>query len=128
MSETIKSNFSMVLVFCSAVLTTYAQLIIKWRVSLAGSLPVDFTKKLVFLTGLLLDPLILTGILGAFCAGLAWMAAMTKLELSYAYPFISLSFVLVFIFSVYLFHETVTAPKVLGMLLIIAGIIVTSRG
>jgi drug/metabolite transporter (DMT)-like permease len=128
MSESIKSNSSMVLVFCSAVLTTYAQLIIKWRVSRAGPLPVEFTKKIVFLIGLLLDPLILSGILGAFLAGLGWMAAMTKLELSYAYPFMSLSFVLVFIFSVYLFHETVSAPKVLGMLLIIAGLIVTSRG
>lgn len=118
----------MVLVFCSALLTTYAQLIIKWRVSHAGPLPLDLSRKVVFLAGLLLDPWILTGILGAFFGGLAWMAAMTKLELSYAYPFISLSFVLVFMFSVYLFNETVTAPKVLGMLLIIAGIIVTSRG
>jgi len=53
---------------------------------------------------------------------------MTKLELSFAYPFISLSFVLVFVFSALLFHETVTAPKVVGLLLIIAGIIVTGRG
>jgi len=56
------------------------------------------------------------------------MAAMTKLELSFAYPFMSLSFVLVFIFSALIFHESITTPKVLGMLLIIAGIVVIGRG
>jgi drug/metabolite transporter (DMT)-like permease len=115
-------------VFCAIVLTSYAQLIVKWRVSRAGSLPVDFTKKTIFLVGLLFDPFVLTGLLAALLAGLCWMAAMTKLELSFAYPFISLSFVLVFVFSAFLFHETITAPKVLGMLLIVAGIIVIGRG
>lgn len=115
-------------IFCTVVLTAYSQLIVKWRVSRAGPLPVDLAKKAVFLTGLMLDPWILTAILGVFFAGLGWMAAMTKLELSYAYPFMSLAFVLVLIFSAVLFHEAITAPKVLGMLLIIVGIVVTSRG
>lgn len=118
----------MALVFCTVVLTSYAQLIVKWRVSRAGSLPVDLVNKALFLIGLLFDPWVLTGLLSALLAGLAWMAAMTRLELSFAYPFISLSFVLVFVFSAFFFNETVTAPKVLGMLLIIAGIIVIGRG
>ena len=110
------------------MLTSYAQLIVKWRVSRAGALPIDFTQKALFLIGLLFDPFVLTGLLAALLAGLSWMAAMTKLELSFAYPFISLSFVLVIVFSAFLFHETITTPKVLGMLLIIAGIIVIGRG
>lgn len=118
----------MALVLCAVVLTSYAQLIVKWRVSLAGQLPVEFTKKVLFLVGMLFDPWVMTGLLGALLAGLAWMAAMTKLELSFAYPFVSLSFVLVFVFSAFLFHETITTPKILGMLLIIAGIIVIGRG
>lgn len=118
----------MALVFCTVVLTSYAQLIVKWRVSRAGPLPVDFTKKALFLTGMLFDPWVVTGLLGALLAGISWMAAMTRLELSFAYPFISLSFVLVIVFSALLFHETITTPKVLGMLLIIAGIIVIGRG
>ena len=118
----------MALVLCTVVLTSYAQLIVKWRVSRAGPLPVDFAKKALFLTGMLFDPFVITGLLGALLAGLAWMAAMTKLELSFAYPFVSLSFVLVFVFSAFLFHETITTPKILGMLLIIAGIIVIGRG
>jgi drug/metabolite transporter (DMT)-like permease len=118
----------MALVLCSVVLTSYAQLIVKWRVSRAGPLPLDFIKKVLFLVGMLFDPWVMTGLLSALLAGLAWMAAMTKLELSFAYPFVSLSFVLVFVSSAFLFHETITTPKILGMLLIIAGIIVIGRG
>ena len=118
----------MALVLCAVVLTSYAQVIVKWRVNLAGPLPVDLTKKALFFTALLFDPWVLSGWLGALLAGLLWMAAMTRLELSFAYPFVSLSFVLVFIFSALLFHETITMLKVLGMLLIITGIIVVGRG
>lgn len=52
---------------------------------------------------------------------------MTKFEISYAYPFMSSAFVLVFILSVFLFQETITWQKIIGLLLIVAGIIVTSR-
>ena len=53
---------------------------------------------------------------------------MTKFELSYAYPFMSLAFVLVLVLSAVLFHEPLTVPKILGVLLIIIGIVVGSRG
>ncbi|SEH05457.1 4-amino-4-deoxy-L-arabinose-phosphoundecaprenol flippase subunit ArnF [Candidatus Venteria ishoeyi] len=53
---------------------------------------------------------------------------MTKFELSYAYPFMSASFVLVFLISVILFQESITMYKVIGLGLIIIGIFVSSRG
>jgi len=43
----------------------------------------------------LFDPLIFSGFASAFIASFFWMAAMTKFELSYAYPFMSRVFVLV---------------------------------
>jgi multidrug transporter EmrE-like cation transporter len=63
-----------------------------------------------------------------FLGGLCWMVAMTKVELSYAYPFIGLVFVLILICSSALFHEAITVSKVIGVLLVIAGILVASRG
>ena len=58
---------------------------------------------------------------------LFWIAAMTRFDLSYAYPFVSLSFVLVFLLSIWLFQEPATVYKVVGLLLIVSGILVTSR-
>ena len=56
------------------------------------------------------------------------MAAMTKFEISHAYPFMSLNFVLVLLLSAVFFNETITLLKVAGLALIILGIIVGSQG
>jgi uncharacterized membrane protein len=115
-------------IFATVLFTVYGQLIVKWQVTKAGEFPAEFSEKILFFIYLLLNPWIMSGLAAAFVAMLCWLSAMTRFELSYAYPFMSLAFVLVLILSAVLFHETVTVPKVLGVLLIVSGIIVTSRG
>lgn len=112
----------------SILCTVYGQIIVKWQVAKAGALPATFSERIPFLARLLFNPWILTGILAGFFALVCWLAAMTKFQLSYAYPFMSLAFVFVLILSAVLFHEPLTIAKILGVLLIIAGIIVGSRG
>lgn len=108
--------------------TVYGQLIIKSRMATKGALPEGVADKIAFLLHALFgDPFMLSGFAAAFAASLFWMAAMTKFELSFAYPFMSLAFVLVFGFSVLLFGETVSAGKVVGLGLIVSGILVTAK-
>ncbi|AFV98006.1 hypothetical protein B649_08470 [Candidatus Sulfuricurvum sp. RIFRC-1] len=107
--------------------TVYGQLILKWRITTYGALPELFSDKLIFLIKLLFDPWIFSGFASAFIASFFWMATMTKFELSFAYPFMSGAFVLVFLFSVFFLNEPATWQKVAGLILIVTGIIVTSR-
>lgn len=108
--------------------TVYGQLILKWQVGQAGSLPASTGAKIGFLLGLLLKPWIVSGFAAAFLASLCWMAAMTKFNLSHAYPFMGLSFVLVLIGSGIFFGEAVTPMKIIGTALIVLGITVASQG
>jgi multidrug transporter EmrE-like cation transporter len=110
------------------IFTVYGQIVIKWQASNAGPLPEDFNDKLLFLLRLVFNPWVLSGLAAAFLASLAWMAAMTKLDLSHAYPFMSLAFVLVLFLSVFFFNEPLTWPKIAGMALIVGGILVGSQG
>lgn len=110
------------------IFTVYGQLVIKWQVSAAGELPDRFLPKFVFLLKLLANPWIVSGFAAAFLAALAWMAAMTKFQLSHAYPFMSLAFVLVLVLSGLFFNEALTWQKIAGMVLIVAGIAVSSQG
>ena len=107
--------------------TVYGQLILKWRIAKYGNLPEPMWGKILFLFNALLDPFILSGFVSAFIASFFWMAAMTKFDLSFAYPFMSLAFILVLVFSVFLFREPLTYQKIVGVLLIVSGIIITSR-
>jgi drug/metabolite transporter (DMT)-like permease len=113
-------------VFTTIVLTVYGQIIVKWQVTRAGALPRATGDKVEFLLRLAVNPWIITVFAGAFIAALAWFAAMTKLELSHAYPFMALSFVLVLLLSGLFLGETITAGKVAGIVLIGLGIVVGS--
>lgn len=115
-------------IFGTIFFTVYGQLVLKWRISGYGELPDgSFVDKVIFLLKLLLDPFVFSGFASAFIASLFWMAAMTKFEVSYAYPFMSLSFVLVFLLAAILFHESVTIYKIAGLILIVLGIYISSR-
>ena len=55
------------------------------------------------------------------------MAAMTKFEITKAYPFMSLAPALVFVIGIFFLGEAFTIGKVVGLVLIILGTIVTVK-
>lgn len=112
----------------TVLFTVYGQIVLKWRVAKVGALPAVFSHKIFFLLSVIWDPWVLSGLVAGFFAFLCWMAALTEFELSYAYPFMSLSFLLVLVLSAILFQEPLTVSKVVGVGLIVAGIIIGSRG
>lgn len=114
-------------IFLTVLFTVYGQLVIKWQVGQAGVLPPNVGDKVAFLLRLLLNPWIVSGFISAFIASLTWMAAMTRFPLSHAYPFMSLSFVLVMFLSALVFHEPLTWAKSIGMTCIVIGIIIGSQ-
>jgi drug/metabolite transporter (DMT)-like permease len=107
--------------------TVYGQLILKYRIAHFGTLPSETFAKLKFLVSLLFDPIIFSAFFAAFLASLAWMAAMTKFELSHAYPFMSLNFVIVLLLSGWLLNEPLTFQKIFGVALIVIGTVVAAH-
>ena len=65
-------------------------------------------------------------IIGYMCfliRGLDWILIVRKFDLSFAYPFQSLSFVFVLFLSYSLFGEKISSAKLLGTFFIISGVI-----
>jgi len=115
-------NVAWVYVATTLGLTIYGQLMIKWRVLHHGHMPAALQDKASYLGNLLIDPWTLTALMAAFVAALSWMAALSRLEISRAYPFMGLSFVFVLLLSGAFFNESVTTLKVVGALLVVTGI------
>lgn len=108
--------------------TVYGQLILKYRMSFYDQMPIVLSEKIIYILKLFLDPLILSGLIAAFAASLFWLATLsTQIELSRAYPFTIISFVLVVLFSAILFKENINIYIVIGILLIITGIYLISK-
>ena len=106
-----------------------SQLIIKWKMGQFSFNDYEtMSDKFIFAFSMLFNPYILLSLLFTLLAGVTWMIAMTKFDISYAYPFTTLGFVFVFIFSVILFNEPINSHKILGLLFIIIGLVISSRG
>lgn len=111
----------------TVLLTVYGQLIVKWQVDRSGAPPDGGGAKLRYVFDLFVNPWVITALLAAAVAAACWMLALTRLELSVAYPFVALSFVLVLVGSAVFFNEPLTTAKVLGIALVLAGLVLGSR-
>ena len=115
-------------IFLAIAFGVVSQLIIKWKMSAYSFQDYNtMYDKFVFAFSMLLNPYIIISLLLTLMSGVTWMIAMTKFDISYAYPFTTLGFVFVFVFSVILFDEPVNLHKIIGLVFIISGLIISSR-
>lgn len=112
----------MLLALASALLGLLGQLAWRWAVPKGSGLdPASLLK-------LLLDWRVLLGLLLYGLSTLAWLAALSYDELSKLYPIISVNYALMLVAGRLLFGEAITAAKVAGVALIIAGVVLIAAG
>ncbi len=117
---------SYVFVGLTIALTVYGQLVLKWKVGTLAPTGLPLTKPLEMLA-ILLNPWVITAFGAAFLASICWMAALGRMPLSKAYPFMALSFPLILLCSWWLFREPLNVGKLLGTALILVGIVTISK-
>lgn len=74
-----------------------------------------------------MNPYVLAGFVFYFLSSLFWMVVLSRVQLSVAYPMLSLGYVFVLIASWFLFQEPVSAVRWLGVLVIMIGVTLISR-
>jgi uncharacterized membrane protein len=62
-----------------------------------------------------------------FAGVFSWLLALGRADLSWVYPFASLSYVLITIASWALLHEHISPQRWLGLLVICAGVLLVAR-
>ncbi len=60
-------------------------------------------------------------------SAVVWLLVLSRASLSFAYPFASLSYVLILILGHFFLHEEVTALRLGGVALIVAGIVLVAQ-
>lgn len=126
-----KASFPYLFLAGTIALSVYSQIMIKWRISSRFAdihLPEGWWEKFQLAVTIIFDPGVFSGLVATFLSGLFWMATMSKLDISFAYPFTSLGFVLVLLFSSLLLGEPLNGYKIFGALFIILGISIASQG
>ena len=72
-------------------------------------------------------PGILFGILFVITSAILWIVGMSKFQLSFMYPFLSLNYVIIIVGSEFIFKEDVTINRYISILLSIIGLVIISR-
>ena len=80
-----------------------------------------------FLRQALFNPVILLGFALYAVSAALWLVVLSRLELSYAYPFLALNFVLLTVFSRVVLSETIPTLRWIGILFICVGIMLVAR-
>lgn len=111
--------------FLYIALTTASQLIMRWQVTAVAQGATS--NRFDFIVSMLLTPWVWAAILATFLAGLAWMLALTRFELTYAFPFTGVTFALILLAGAFLFGEHVGPGRIAGTLLVLLGLIVIVR-
>ncbi len=113
------------IVFSSVFLSAVAQLSFKHGVS---SVDLSQYSNMVYKAWFLFtSPFVILGLALYGVGTILWLFALKQLDLSLAYPFVGMSFLFVFIFSLTFLHEPFNLTRLLGTVVIIVGIIILSR-
>lgn len=116
-------NFiNFLLVLFGVLLNAAAQLCIKQGMNLIGNIQLDAGAILAMIPRAAINPYILAGLACYVVSVLVWMVVLSKVEVSLAYPFLSIGYIVTAIVGYFFMGETLGLYKVLGILTICAGI------
>jgi multidrug transporter EmrE-like cation transporter len=79
------------------------------------------------LIGVFFDPYVIGGLFLYFGAAMMWLFVLAKFEVSYAYPFVALGFVLTALAGWLLFDDAMSLARASGILLICVGVVLVAR-
>ncbi len=113
---------AIIIIITSIVFSSTSQILLKlwaWSVLFDWKL-MDIAKSII------LNPFIIWWIWMQVVALLLWIVALKKVDVSFAYPFISLGFILVLVVWHFFLHETIDIYRFIGIATILVWIIILS--
>ena len=109
----------------SILLAVTGQLLMKKGMMLFGSFPA--TQLLQKIIPMFLNPFVFFGFAAFGLSSIFWLVVLSRMQLSFVYPMVSVAYVLVALASLVFFKESVTLVRWLGIAVIIFGVFLISR-
>ncbi|MFQ6092881.1 MAG: EamA family transporter [bacterium] len=117
----------LILIFASNLLLVSGQLMWKCGLKRMGGFFITSDFSLSKMGSLVSSPYILGGLFLFGVATLVWLEVLSRVELSLAYPLMSISYVLGVMAAILFFHEHVSVVRWLGVGVVCLGIFLISK-
>ena len=103
------------------------ELLLKHGMNNVGSLDLTGWHAVPQLIRTFTNLYVLIGFVLIFGGSIFWLSVLSKAQLSWAYPMLSMSYIIVVFLSALFFNEAVTAWRIAGVLTIVAGVFMVYR-
>ena len=118
---------TLILILIPTVTGVAGQLLLKVGMSQLGALEISVAAIPSLIARIILSPYIIVGLAIYFGGVFFWLLALNRADLSYVYPFASLSYVLITLASWLLLHEAVPPMRWIGLVVICIGVMLVAR-
>jgi multidrug transporter EmrE-like cation transporter len=105
-----------------------AQVSLKYGMMQLGALSFAGVNPILKLLQIVFSPFVFIGLCIFVISMASHLFVLSKVELSFAYPFLSLAYVVVAVIAYYLFHEDLNALRIGGIALICVGTVLIAQG
>jgi multidrug transporter EmrE-like cation transporter len=117
----------MILLLVTVTFNVMGQYLMKRGMSDVGAITGDLSQLFSSLATAFTNPYVLAGVGAYGMSSIFWLILLSRVDLSYAYPALSLGYVMVTLVSALLLGEQVSALRWAGVLVICVGVILVAR-
>lgn len=119
---------TMALILGSVALSAIAQICLKHGMSDPRILElIRAGDRMAIVLGLSFQPFVIGGLALYGAGAVAWLFVLAKLDVSMAYPFVGLGFILTMLLGMFVLGEQLTLARVAGTLLVVGGVVLIAR-
>jgi len=120
---------SILLILLSISIAVGGQLLLKVGINHIGIVNFGSLNALkLFFFGVIKSPMVMTGLFLYVVSAAIWLIVLSVVDLSFAYPFLGFTYVMVLVLSKFILKEDVNPIRWTGTVIITIGVIVLSRG
>jgi drug/metabolite transporter (DMT)-like permease len=120
-------NLALIYILVAVLASAVGQLVLKKGMSSMGVLTLGTGQLGSILARIITNPYVLLGLVIYACGTLFWLVALSRVDLSYAYPFVSFSYVVMLVASWLLLNEQISLLRIAGSAVVILGVLLISR-
>lgn len=115
------------LILVTVALNSSSQLLMKAGMSRVDQFEFSGAQMGRMLLNTFTEPLILLGLTTMVISMVTYLMALSRFDVSFTFPFLSLGFVVVALYGYFILGENVNPVRVAGILVIVAGAVLVSQ-
>ncbi len=115
------------LILCGVLLNAGAQLMLKAGMGQIGHFDFSMANVMPIAVKVMGNPPIITGLAMYVMSVVVWLLVLSRVQVSFAYPMLSIGYVVNAFAANYFFGEPLTSMRMLGIFIIISGVYLVAQ-